>query len=92
MFWPLLYGFSYQIGHPEILRFFIIMLVVFSFVFIYSHNTEYNFDLDDSKKTFYDRENKNIREGRGTFFVQGLLWLLPILLPTVLMVIPKLIG
>lgn len=91
LFWPLLYGLMMQFSNPETLRFFIAMLFVFGFAFFTSHNMEYNFDTDDTKKEFYRRENRNIREGKGTFFAQGIYWIMPILLPVVFMAVPAVI-
>lgn len=88
LFWPLLYGLMMQFDNPETLRFFTTMLFVFGFAFITSHNMEYNFDTDKRKNKFYHRENRNIREGKGTFFTQGFYWIMPILLPALFMAVP----
>lgn len=83
LFWPLLYAGSLLFGIPGIVRFMVIMAVVIWMVTM-SHNTMYIYDLDDTKKAFYQREEKNIGSGKGSFLTQGILWLLPLLLPLLL--------
>lgn len=92
MFWPMFYGATLQFQKAGSLRLMIMVLVVTAFALIYSHVAEYSFDLDDSKKEFYERENKNINSGKGSFLTQGLFWILPILVPVLFRLIPILIS
>ncbi|MGG7178523.1 zf-HC2 domain-containing protein [Clostridium paraputrificum] len=91
MFWPTLYGVLLQIGKDP-LGLMITILGVLGFVFLGSNVYEYDFELDDSKKEFYKRENENINSGKGSFLIQGIFWMLPIIVPVILMIIPIVIS
>lgn len=84
IFWPSLYATCLQFNKSGTLRFFTVCLVVVLFGGVYSQLYMYSVDTDDSKKDFYQRENENIRQGRGMSVVQGLMWSLPILVPVVI--------
>lgn len=91
LIWPLIYGVLMQFRKEGTVTFFIVALSAAWFVLFTSHVTEYNFDLDDTKKTYYDTQKRMVREGKGTFFKQGLFWILPILLPTIFLAVPWMI-
>lgn len=84
MFWPSLYAACLQFNKEGTLRFFVIALVLCLVSTVYSHVAMYSFDTDDTKKEFYERETENIKQGRGTFLTQGLMWCLPIFIPVVI--------
>ena len=67
LFWPSLYAVCLQFGKEGTLRFFGIALILTAWITIGTHHYEYNFDLDDTKREFYQREEKSIREHKGTF-------------------------
>ncbi len=92
IFWPSLYAAGLRFGKEGLLRFFCIALVLTAYITIYSHIYEYNFDPDDSKREFYQREEKKLREHRGTFMEQGLLLCLPILIPVLIGALASLLG
>lgn len=87
LFWPALYAVGVQFQFKEIWQIMIVALVGVWAV-TNTHVAEYVYDLDDSKKAFYERERRNMQEGKGSFFVQGFTWMLPILLPVLLGLIP----
>lgn len=88
LFWPLLYGALQQFGQRSAMPLFSTALAFAFFTLFSSRNMEYNFDLDDTKKSFYDQERRLRRKGKGGFFAEGVFWILPILLPTILLFIP----
>ena len=92
LFWPSLYAVCLQFGKEGVLRFFGIALILTAWITIGTHHYEYNFDLDDTKREFYQREEKNIREHKGTFLTQGLLLCLPVFIPFAIGVAGMLLG
>ena len=91
LFWPLLYAAGQRFQLVGVTRLMVIALVMIWGI-VLSHHMMYNFDTDDTKKEFYEREERAIAEGRGTFFVQGLFWALPIGLPLLFSLIPWLVS
>lgn len=87
LFWPALYAVGVQFQLREIWQIMIVALVAVWCV-TNTHVAEYIYDLDDSKKAFYQRERKNMEEGKGSFLAQGLTWMLPILIPVAMGAIP----
>ena len=92
LFWPSLYAVCMQFGKEGTLRFFGIALILTAWITIGTHHYEYNFDLDDTKREFYQREEKSIREHKGTFLTQGLLLCLPVFIPFAIGVAGMLLG
>lgn len=90
LFWPLLFAASKLFSMGWVTGFMVIMLIAVFWV-TNSHTALYIYDLDDTKKEFYEREKRNIDAGKGSFFKQGIVWALPILLPLLLDLIPWLI-
>ena len=92
LFWPMFYGATLQFREEGSLEFLITALLITGFALWQAPVLDFDFDIDDTKKSFYEREERNINSGNGSFFTQGLFWLIPIIIPILFKAIPILIS
>ncbi|MBE6072584.1 MAG: zf-HC2 domain-containing protein [Clostridium butyricum] len=92
LFWPMFYGATLQFREEGSLEFMVIALTITVFSLISAPVLEYDFDTDDSKKTFYKREEKNINSEKGSFFTQAFFWVIPIIIPILFKITPLVIS
>ncbi|MEM1484467.1 zf-HC2 domain-containing protein [Oscillospiraceae bacterium PP1C4] len=91
LFWPMLYGASWQFGWQDrILRLMIFALPLIFIPAFYSV-LELNFD-PEKRKEFYRREQENLNAGRGTSFAQAAFLAIPILIPLLFWLVPILMN
>ena len=86
------YGATLQFREEGSLEFLITALLITGFALWQAPVLDFDFDIDDTKKSFYEREERNINSGNGSFFTQGLFWLIPIIIPILFKAIPILIS
>lgn len=86
-FWPLLYGICLLFEFRATTQLFIMATIFGAWMLIFSHHLDYAFDLDDTKKAFYEKSEERLAQGKRTVIGEGFTLLLPILIPTLIQVI-----